>query len=79
MFRKTKDKKYVFILSFHIEFAGNIGSGMASTTIESNKKQLHYSDVIEAQKNLVKSIELKTTSRITGAVLINCTRTLHDA
>lgn len=73
----TKEKKYVFILTFNVNL-GEYGYSTSESVAWSNNSELYYSDIQEAKKIVKNSVETESGYKAYGVVLINCTRILND-
>lgn len=73
----TKEKKYVFILTFNVNF-GKYGRSIAEVPIWSDKSELYYADIQDAKNVAKNSAEDGTGLKANGVVLMNCTRTLNE-
>lgn len=71
--------KYAFILSFHAQFDNDLGYAILETTVLSKSRKLNYSVITKAKEYMRNECEKKSGAKVTGLVLLNCTRTLNDS
>ena len=70
--------KYAFILTFDVRYDNGLHT-TSEMTVQRDDEELCYSEVTEARQYLKSRNEAKTGVKVTGIVLLNCTRTLNDS
>ncbi len=67
--------KYAFILTFYMGF-GNSKNVYQNASIFSDKEELCYIDIKNAEKDIVDNWELQSGYCVNSIVLLNCIRTI---